>query len=200
PKCGAHGDLVGTPTTTASGGSFQCNFPDGPNMSDLEIKVTDSDNASDTGSQAVQVVTVANVPPTVTAAGNQSSDEGDSHSFSLGSFSDPGTDSPWDVSADWGDATSPTTFQVTSTGAASNLTLGSKSHTYADGPNDYTVSVTVTDKNGGSDTETFSVHVNNVAPTVTFSAANDTTVNEGTTHTYNYSISDPSNDTVSSVS
>src|SRR5207248_4720208 len=33
-----------------------------------------------------------------------------------------------------------------------------------------------------------------------FSAANDTTVNEGTTHTYNYTISDPGQDTVTSVS
>src|SRR5205823_6492009 len=75
PKCGSYGDLVGTPMTTLTGGSFKCSFPDGPHMTDLEIKVTDSDNASDVGSQAVQVVTVANVAPTVTAAGNQSSNE-----------------------------------------------------------------------------------------------------------------------------
>src|SRR5207248_6112177 len=61
-------------------------------------------------------------------------------------------------------------------------------------------SMAADDDNGTSDTTTHSVPVNNVAPTVTFSAANDTTVNEGTTHTYNYSISDPGNDTVSSVS
>ena len=37
---------------------------------------------------------VANVAPSVTAAADQSSNEGESHSFSLGSFSDPGDDTP----------------------------------------------------------------------------------------------------------
>ena len=47
-----------------------------------------------------------------------------------------------------------------------------------------------------------SVTVNNVAPTVTFSAANDTTVNESgvTEHTYSYTISDPGLDTITAVS
>ena len=76
----------------------------------------------------------------MTAAADQSSDEGDSHSFALGSFTDPGADSPWDVTVDWGDGSTDTTFQVASAG-----TLGSKPHTYADGPNDYTVTVTVND-------------------------------------------------------
>src|SRR3989440_198098 len=67
PKCGDHGTLVGTPTKTASGGSFQCNFPDGPNTSQVAIKVTDSDGASNTDSENVQIVTIANVPPSVTA-------------------------------------------------------------------------------------------------------------------------------------
>ena len=39
----------------------------------------------------------------------------------------------------------------------------------------------------------------NVAPTVTLSAANDLSVNEGSTHTYSYTISDPGQDTVASV-
>ncbi len=50
------------------------------------------------------VVTVNNVVPTVTAPANQSSDEGENKSFSLGSFSDPGTaDNPWTVNVNWGD-------------------------------------------------------------------------------------------------
>ena len=41
--------------------------------------------------------------------------------------------------------------------------------------------------------------VNNVAPTVTLSGSNDLTVDEGSTHTYSYTISDSGQDTVSSV-
>ena len=201
PDCGTGGQYVsGSLSTTASGGSFQCFFPDGPATTDVKIKVTDSDGASTSDSESVQVVQVANVAPSVTAPSDQSSNEGDSHSFNLGSFSDPGPDSPWQVSVDWGDGSGPTSFQVTASGAVSGQSLGSKTHTYADGPNDYTVTVTVTDKNGGVGDTTFSVHVNNVAPTVTFSAANDQSVNEGSTHTYTYTISDPGQDTISSVS
>src|SRR5207237_1058355 len=111
-----------------------------------------------------------------------------------GSFTDPGPDANWSVSVDWNDGSATTDFATGSTGA-----LGSKSHTYADGPNDYTVSVKVTDKDGASDTKTFSVHVNNVAPTVTLSATHGLPGAEGPTHTSSYTISDPGTDTVQSV-
>src|SRR5207247_2064736 len=66
-----------------------------------------------------------------------------------------------------------------------------------DGPNDYTVSVTVTDKNGAPDTKTFAVHVNNVAPTIAISGADH--VNEGSVYTLTLgAVSDPGADTVSS--
>src|SRR5205814_4471651 len=135
--------------TDASGGSFDCFFADGPATTNVAIKVTDSDGASDTASEAVQVVQVSNVNPTVTAAADQSSNEGESHSFSLGSFSDPGPDSPWSVDVDWGDGSSHTTFSKTATGP-----LGSQSHTYADNGS-YTVKVKVTDKDGGYGSATF---------------------------------------------
>ena len=105
------------------------------------------------------VVDVANVAPTVTAPANQAADEGAAKSVDLGSFTDPGPDSPWAVDVDWGDGSTHTTFNAASAGS-----LGSRSHTYADSGS-YTVSVKVTDKNGASDTETFTVAVANVAPT-----------------------------------
>jgi PKD repeat protein len=142
----------------------------------------------------VQVVAVANVAPTVTAAANQSAPEGTSKSIDLGSFADPGSDSPWAVDVDWGDGSTHTTFSATATGG-----LGSQAHTYADGPAAQTVTVKVTDKDGVSNSKTFTVNVTNVGPKVTLSAANDLSVDEGTTHTYSYSISDPGQDTVQSV-
>ena len=41
--------------------------------------------------------------------------------------------------------------------------------------------------------------VNNVAPTVTLAAGNDLSVNEGTTHTYGFTVTDPGQDTFSVV-
>src|SRR5439155_497750 len=103
PQCGTGGQLVlASVTQTPTGGSFDCFFPAGPATTNVAIRVTDSDGASDTASESVQVVNVANVAPSVTAAADQASNEGASHSFDLGSFTDPGDDSPWHVSVDWG--------------------------------------------------------------------------------------------------
>src|SRR5207249_2980397 len=95
------------------------------------------------------------VPPSVTAPADQTSTEGASTSFTLGSFTDPGPDSPWAVDVDWGDGPTHTTFSQSTTGS-----LGSQSHTYKDGaPTVYTVTVKMTDKDGGSDTKTITVGV-----------------------------------------
>jgi hypothetical protein len=200
PDCDAgatdHGTLVeGSYAATATGGSFDCTFPDGPTTANVKMKVADSDGASGTDSESVQIVAVANVSPTVTAAADQAAYEGAAQSFDLGSFIDPGPDSPWAVDVDWGDGSAHTTFDADSAGA-----LSGRSHTYADGPATRTVTVEVTDENGGADSETFQVVVANVAPKVILSAANDRSVDEGSTSTYAYTISDPGQDTVQSVS
>src|SRR5205085_4181883 len=87
PDCdtgGSNGTLVpGSYAPTATGGSFDCNFPDGPSSANVKMKVADSDGASTTASESVQIVAVANVPPTVTAPIDQSADEGASASFDL---------------------------------------------------------------------------------------------------------------------
>jgi large repetitive protein len=187
PTCGLHGDLVGTPLI--GDGNFQCSFPDGPNTTDVKIKVQDDDggvSTADTEHVEIIQVAIANVAPTVTAASNQSSDEGELKSFSLGSFSDPGTDSPWAVDVNWGDSSTHTTFDETATGAASGQTITAKTHTYDDN-GVYTVTVKVTDKNGAFDSKTFTVTVANVAPTATFS--NTGPVNEGSSFTL--SLTDP---------
>jgi hypothetical protein len=187
PTCGDYGQLVGTPAI--GDGSFDCTFPDGPNTTNVAIKVKDDDggvSTADTEHVEIIAVAIANVAPSVTAASNQSSNEGELKSFSLGSFSDPGTDSPWAVDVDWGDSSTHATFDETSTGAASGQTIAAKSHTYDDN-GVYTVTVQVTDKNGASDSKTFTVTVANVAPTATFS--NTGPVNEGSSFTL--SLTDP---------
>src|SRR5207253_8980223 len=97
------------------------------------------------------------------------------------------TDAPWSVDVNWGGGSPHTTFTTSTQGAR-----GSKSHTYDDNTlGGYTVTVKVTDKDGGFDSKTFNVDVHNVAPTATFS--NDGPVSEGSDfHLYLTSPSDPS--------
>src|SRR5947207_2883480 len=103
----------------------------------VKARIIDKDGGF---SEYTTAVTVNNVVPSVTAPANQSSNEGENHSFSLGSFSDPGDDSPWHVTVDWGDGSLETSFDINTSG-----TIPAQSHTYADGPSDHTVTVTVDD-------------------------------------------------------
>src|SRR5206468_3828410 len=129
------GALGTKPHTYADNGSYT-----------VKVKVTDKDGGY---GSATFKVNVANVAPSLTGQADQASNEGENHSFSLGSFSDPGADSPWAVSVDWGDGSPSTSFQITGSGPAAGTSLGSQSHSYLqDGS--YTVTVTVTDKNSGS--------------------------------------------------
>src|SRR5207247_3362476 len=84
-----------------------------------------------------------------------------------------------------------TSFDVASTG-----TIPAQSHTYADGPNDHTVTLTV-DDGSDSTSKTFSVHVNNVAPSIAISGA--ASVNEGSSYSLTLgAVTDPGTDTMTS--
>src|SRR5207245_1345458 len=164
-------------------GSRNHTYADGPNTYTVTVTVTDKDTGS---SAASFTATVINLPPSVTAAANQGADEGASTAFDLGSFSDPGAnEAPWHVDVTSVDGTPHSSFNTNNQGA-----LGTQNHTYADGPNDYTVTVTVTDKDTGSDNKSFSVHVRNVAPTVT-AAANQSSDEGASTVLDRASFSDP---------
>jgi hypothetical protein len=145
---------------SGTGATTTCTYPDNGTYT-VRARIIDKDDGY---SEYTTTVTVKNVAPSVTAAADQTADEGTSKSFNLGSFSDPGTnDSPWAVEVDWGDASAHTTFNATSTG-----TIAAQSHTYADNrATPYTVTVKVTDKDGGTTSATFKVTVANVAPTIT---------------------------------
>ena len=102
--------------------------------------------------------TVANAPPVYTAPANQVSDEGETKSFNLGSFSDSNGNGPWEVRVTWGDGSPPESFVRTAPGA-----LPTRSHTYAE-DGTYTVTVRVEDAAGASDADTFQVTVANLPP------------------------------------
>ena len=137
-------------------------------------------------------VHVANVSPTLAVVDNQTVDEGQLLSLTgLGTFTDPGFDNPlanpptseaFTYRINWGDGTDADTgaANIETPGSPGVLTQGSLdgSHTYADN-GVYTVTVTLSDDDGGEDVKSFQVTVNNVAPTL--SVVGDQTIDEGDT-------------------
>jgi fibronectin-binding autotransporter adhesin len=144
------------------------------------------------------VLTRLNTNPAVTVnpPGDQSAFEGTPKTFDLGTFSDPDPDMTFSVRVKWGDNTPDTTFTVTAPppGNANNLTITPQQHTYADNVGSpFTVTVTVTDPNGGSGSASFHVNVANVAPVITPPA--NQVVNENTPTSFNLgSFTDPGAD------
>jgi hypothetical protein len=97
------------------------------------------------------------IAPTVTPPADQTSVEGASNSFNLGSFADP-DGGPWTVDVSWGDSTPDTVFTANAPG-----TIASQSHTYGE-EGSYIVTVKVTDTvEGQSDSKTFNVSVSDPA-------------------------------------
>jgi choice-of-anchor A domain-containing protein len=145
----------------------------------LRLTVTDSQNTS---SSDTVTVTVGNVAPAAVSATGASIDEGQTFASS-GSFTDPGADS-WTATVDYGDGS-----------GAQPLALNGKnfdlSHLYADNGS-YTVTITVTDDDGGVGTKTVVVEVSNVVPVVT---ATGGTIPEGAVFNSSGSFADPGADT-----
>ncbi len=194
--CGANGSQVGLDTfNTANGaGSFVCSFPDGPASSTVSVTVNDSDLASDSDTQAV---TVNNVKPSISLSGDATADEGSTHTYSY-TVTDPGIDTHTITTACGLNGA-----KVSGSDTYNALTgLGSFECFFADGPASTNVTATVTDSDGTSDTDNqfVLVTISNVAPVVTLAAGNDLSVNEGTTHTYSFSTTDPGSDTFALLS
>src|SRR5262249_14369393 len=100
-----------------------------------------------------QTLLADNVAPTLTAPlANQGFTQGIAANASLGSFSDPGSvDGPWAVSVNWGDSTS-SSFTASTPGALS------QGHAFANAGT-FQVTVTVTDKDGASNSTSTMVKV-----------------------------------------
>jgi hypothetical protein len=130
--------------------------------------------------------TAANVAPTIAISGNANVNEGSSYSLTLGSVTDPGDDTVTNYHVDWGDGSSD-----------DYATNGVKTHTYADGPNNWNITVDLTDEDGTfTDTANAqAVQVDNVAPTIDISG--NANVNEGSSYSLTLgSVTDPGDDTV----
>jgi PKD repeat protein len=132
--------------TSANGRNVNHTYPD-DGIFTVTMTVTDSDDQVSTDTL---VVTVLNVAPVAEAGENQATNEGSSVSF-IGSASDVGVEDTFSYAWSFGD-------NETAEGA-------SVSHTYAD-DGEYTVTLSVTDDDGGVGTDNQTVIVTNVAPAV----------------------------------
>ncbi|MCZ2341134.1 MAG: choice-of-anchor A family protein, partial [Bacteroidales bacterium] len=119
-------------------------------------------------------VSVGNVAPTVTAGPDQSAGVNALTTFHLGTFTDPGftfptagTSETFTATVDWGDGTIEAVSPDVINGSAGTATTGSvsASHTFTT-PDTYTVRLTVSDDDGGTQSRTLTVTVAANAPVV----------------------------------
>ena len=151
------------------GATAQCTFADNGTYP-VGVRLTDLQGGVGTDSTTV---TVDNADPVVEAGIDQTVNEGDTVNLDPATFSDAGTDDTHAATIDWGDGSPAEAGTVDQ-----NNDTVSGSHLYVD-DGIYTVTVTVTDDDGGSHSDTLTVTVNNVVPVV--EAGIDQTVDEGDT-------------------
>jgi hypothetical protein len=169
--------------TPQAANSASCTYADGPSSHTVNVRVTDGDGGADTDSTAV---TVDNVEPTIAISGASNVNEGSLYSLTLGAVTDPGADTVTAYVVHWGDGSSD-----------SYGTNGVKTHTYADGPNNWAITVDLTDEDDTflDQANALSVTVDNVAPTIAISGASN--VNEGSLYSLTLgAVTDPGTDTI----
>ncbi|MHB1186316.1 PKD domain-containing protein, partial [Thiobacillus sp.] len=150
----------------------------------IQVTVADEDGGSSSTNKSV---TVNNVAPVITLAGANSVNEGATYTLTLGTVTDPGTDTVSSYVVNWGDGSSDT-----------YASTGDVTHTYADGTSSPTITVDLVDEDGTHTAAgSKSLTVNNVAPTAVLLGADS--LDEGGTYTLNIVGSDPAgaNDTLS---
>lgn len=148
------------------------------------VAVTVDDDGGGSGTASFEITVEANVAPAVEAGPGAAISEGDTFS-SAGSYIDPNADE-WSATVDYGDGGGPEALSI---GEDKTLDL---SHEYTD-EGIYTVTVVVTDDNGGSGSDTATVTVANVAPSV--DAGPGASISEGSNFSSTGAFADPGGDT-----
>ena len=152
----------------------------------VTVTVTDAARAVATGNFFVNVT---NGVPDVNAGEDATINEGDTLT-SAGFFTDLGTLDTWTATVDWGDGGELEQLDLTPVPNDPTRRNFSLAHRYADNAADgpYTVTVAVTDDDGGTKSDEVSVTVNNVAPTLTVSDPAE--IAEGDSITFEPVVSD----------
>ncbi|TPW18146.1 MAG: Uncharacterized protein FD129_83, partial [bacterium] len=131
------------------------------------VTVTVKDDEGGTSAQGF-TATVSNVAPALAALADQNAAEGSLLALQGAAFTDPGFLDSHTATVDWGDGT-------TQAAVISSKTVLSQ-HAYGDN-GAYTVTVTITDDDGGASTQAFTATVGNVAPSL--AALTNQTADEG---------------------
>ena len=168
---------VGT-VIDAGGGNWSWSFDtnDGPTQSQT-VTITGTDDKAVEGSVTFALV-VDNVAPVVLIdpAQDTTIDEGDTLAAAA-TFTDPGWADTYSSVIDWGTGDStPGLLLVTSPGPPVDAGAVNGSFQYGD-DGSFTVTVDVTDDDGGTGSDFFSVSVANVAPTATIDETGTVIVN-----------------------
>jgi hypothetical protein len=185
-------DNNGTFETAGQNATFSAATLDGPSSATVRLQVCDDNLACDTTSATVTITNVApqlsnlQVTPAATSEHALATLSGD--------IVDPGTQDTQTVVISWGDGSTNTTVSL-----AAGATSFTTQHPYLDDnptgtPSDtYAISVSVTDKDGGSTTGSTSATVDNVAPTITSFAGTDSLAGAlaFTPSTFNGTFTDP---------
>ena len=119
------------------------------------------------GASATAVTTVenANIAPVV-SAGRDAMVPPDQEYVLNAQFTDPGlADAPWTSTIDWGDGSPPEIFEIQS--QSNPIT---RTHSYGPELREYAVTVSVTDKDGGTGTDALAVTVSNDPPSFLIAA------------------------------
>ena len=154
----------------------------------ITVTVTDDDTGS---TSTTTDITVSNVAPVLSAVGVTSPSINENGEATLtGTITDPGTKDTFTLTVDWGDG-SPVDYSL-----AAGTTSFSVSHQYLDdnptgtSSDLYSIGVSIKDDDGGTDTDSASVTVNNVAPVLT-NVGTAAPINENGTATLTGTITDP---------
>ncbi len=134
-----------------------------PGSYQVEVKVTDE--AGQIGTDTFWV-TVYDQSPQVTAAADQTASQRVAKDFNIGSFWDESGTS-WSANIDWGDGSPDTDL---SSGDPTPAIIAAQNHTF-NGQGDFTVTVSVTDSDMNTGSDTFNVLVFNKPPSATFDPA-----------------------------
>lgn len=171
--------------------AYSWDFGDGASSTQMNPSHTYFDNGDYTVTLVVSdgtltnattaTVHVVNVAPTVNAGADATKNEGALFTQN-GSFTDPGAGDTFSATVDYGDGSGVQPLSVT---LAKTFSL---SHTYVDNGS-YTITVTVTDDDGGSGNDQVAMTIVNVAPIVD-AGANGTVVS-GQNFTLTGGFSDP---------
>jgi len=177
----------GNTDTYSSNGVKTHAYADGPATRAITVDLVDEDGTFLNRANALSVQ-VDNVPPTITAVTAVTPiDEGASSLVTVTATDPAGVNDPLAYQFD---CDGNNTFEVGPQAGSSH------SCSYADNGN-FTANVRVTDGDGGADTDSTTVVVNNVPPSIAISGA--ASVNEGSLYSLTLgAVTDPGADTVSS--